>query len=107
MRKRAIKSVLFSLIGLGSLPAVAQQTVQNQDLIFIEELPTEIRAQVHQKVVEYLRQNPHLISEFSTVALDSKGTIYVVDKKMAAMADSGSPSCMAASFTIENFRQEK
>lgn len=107
MRKSAIKHVLFSLLGLASLPAFAEVAEEKDDLILVEELPVDIRVAVHRKVKDYLQKNPQVLDEAAIVALDQKGTIYVLDKYKSKIGDAGQPSCMSGTGkVIEEFAQE-
>jgi hypothetical protein len=96
MRKNAIRAVLFSMVSIAGIPAIAQMESEKNDLILVEELPADLRGLVHARVGEYLRLNPHLIDQASIVALDAKGTIYVLDREMSKVAVLGNPSCVVS-----------
>jgi hypothetical protein len=94
VRKNAIKGLAFSLLSMATAPAFAQFASERSDLILIEELPPELRMEVHARVVEFFRLNPQFLDDAQTVALDSKGTIYVIDKKMATIGSAGQSTCI-------------
>jgi hypothetical protein len=101
MRKKAVKGILFSIMSVMSLPAMAQLESENQDLVLVEELPVEVRSVVHSRIIEYLKQNPHTLNSNSVLALDGKGTIYVLDKDLFPVTMVGQPSCPGISRTTE------
>ena len=92
MRKSAIKKVLFTIAGLASLPAMANEN-QN-DLRLMEELPVEQRVVVHKQVIDYLSQHPKLAPLVKVIAVDGKGTIYALDENMVPLSANGQPSCV-------------
>lgn len=93
MRKDAIKKVLFTLASLAAIPASANDS-QKDDLRLIEELPVEQRIVAHKEVVDYLTKHPELAPLARVIAVDGKGTIYVLDEKMVPLAAAGQPSCI-------------
>ena len=93
MRKNAIKKVLFTLASFAELPAWSENNQLN-DFLLIEELPVEQRVVVHREVVEYLSRHPELASEAKVIAVNGKGTIYVLDEKLVPLAAAGEPSCI-------------
>ena len=93
MRKNAIKKVLFTLASLAALPARADN-IQIDDLRLMEELPAEQRVIVHQTVVNFLGQHPELATDAKVIAVDGKGTVYVLDEKLVPLASAGAPSCI-------------
>ena len=94
MRKNAIKKVLFTLASLATLPARADDGKIN-DLRLMEELPTEQRVVIHKQVVDYLALHPEIAPDARVIAVDGKGTVYVLDEKLAHLASVGAPSCIS------------
>jgi hypothetical protein len=91
MRKKAIKAVLFSLSSLAAFSAQASNLPDG--LHFVEELPVEQRVVLHKAVMKYFNQNPAVAAEANIIAIDERGTVYVLDHKMAILANVGEPSC--------------
>lgn len=96
MRSKAIKRVLFSLTCLSAFPGLGLAALPKNDLHLIEELPPEARVIVYDHVLSFLKEHPQLVNEFETIAIDEKGTVYVLDKEMAAVRDIGNPSCIGS-----------
>jgi hypothetical protein len=92
MRKNAIKGILFSLASVTGLSALAGELPQGLHLI--EELPIEQRVIVHQQVLKFLNEHPENAADAKVIAVDEKGTVYVLDDKMEKMARVGQPSCV-------------
>lgn len=95
MRKEAIKKVLFTLASFAAITAKAEGIQQN-DLTLMEELPVEQRAVVHKHVLEFLAQNPGIAKDASVIAIDRKGTVYVLDENKIFLAKAGAPSCITS-----------
>ena len=98
MRKTAVKTVLVSLLGISS--ALAQEIPKEQsELFLIEELSPKVRANVYKQVLEMIKTNPSLIDSDSVLALDKKGTVYVLDKNKpeVVLGKVGEPSCAGLS----------
>lgn len=91
MRKNAIKRILFTMTGLFSFRAMASGQ-QPTDLRFLEELPTPQRVQVYEQVIKFLNQHPKIAVDAKIIAVDGKGTIYVLDENKVLLAGVGSPS---------------
>ena len=91
MRKNAIKRILFTMSGLFSLQAMATGQLPS-DLILMDELPTAQRVQVYEQVLKFLNQHPKLAVDAKIIAVDGKGTIYVLDEKKVLLASGGNPS---------------
>ncbi len=91
MRKNAIKRILFTMTGLFSFSAAASAQ-QPTDLRLLEELPTEQRVQVYQQVIGFLNRHPEIAVDAKIIAVDRKGTIYVLDENTVVLAGIGSPS---------------
>lgn len=97
MKANAIKGVLFSLASVISVSAIAQEKLENTSkLTLIEELPVETRVIVQDHVIKFLKQNPKSMAPNSILAIDDKGTIYVIDKDLAQISRLGQPSCPGA-----------
>ena len=94
MRKNAIKKVLFTLAGLATVPAWAD-ALGSSDLHLMDELSVEQRVVVYKQVVDFLRLNPELAADSKVIAVDGKGSVYVLDEKMVPLARAGAPSCFA------------
>jgi exoribonuclease R len=60
----------------------------------IEELPVEQRVIVHQQVLKFLNEHPENAADAKVIAVDEKGTVYVLDDKMEKMVSVGQPSCV-------------
>lgn len=93
MRKTAIKTILFSLSGLGALPAFGADLPEGMHLI--EELPVEQRVVAHEEVLKYLNQHPEAAADAKVIAVDKDGKVYVLDEKMEKVICAGQPSCVA------------
>lgn len=94
MRKNAIKGILFSLASVTGLSALAGELPHGLHLI--EELPIEQRVIVHQHVLKFLNENPERAADAKVIAVDEKGTVYVLDEKMEKLIIVGQPSCVGA-----------
>ena len=95
MRNRAIKGVLFTLASVTGLFAFAGELPQGLHLI--EELPLEQRVVVHKQVLKFLNENPQFAALVKVIAVDEKGTVYVLDEKMENMVAAGAPSSIGMS----------
>ena len=94
MNKKAIKGVLFSLVGAMAISAHSQEiTEESPKLTLIEELPVETRVIVQDHVISFMKRNPHLVPPNSIIAIDDKGTVYVIDKELSKVNRLGMPSC--------------
>lgn len=91
MRKNAIKRMLFTITGLFSLRAMATSH-HLSDLHLIDELPTAQRVLVYEQVVNFLNQHPEIAVDAKIIAVDGKGTVYVLDENKILLAGVGSPS---------------
>ena len=91
MRKNAIKRILFTMTGLFSLQAMAAGQLP-PDLLLMDELPTAQRVQVYEQVIKFLNQHPELAVDAKIIAVDGKGTIYVLDENKVLLASGGNPS---------------
>ena len=91
MRKTAIKTILFSLSGLGAFGAHAADLPKGLHLI--EELPVEQRVIAHEEVLKYLNQHPEAAANAKVIAIDEDGNVYVLDDKMEQITRVGEPSC--------------
>lgn len=89
--KMAIKGVLFSIAALSASPVFAGA---EGELRLVEDLPAEQRVIVHQHVLNYLNQHPETAADVNVIAVDAKGTVYVLDHKMVARIICGAPSCI-------------
>ncbi|MGE3261375.1 MAG: hypothetical protein AB7K68_06320 [Bacteriovoracia bacterium] len=92
MRKNAIKGILFSIASATGFSALAGELPQGLHLV--EELPIEQRVIVHQQVLKFLNEHPENAADAKVIAVDEKGTVYVLDDKMEKMARVGQPSCV-------------
>lgn len=93
MRKNAIKGILFSLASMTGLSAFAGELPKGLHLI--EELPVEQRVIVHEQVLKFLNEHPENAANARVIAVDEKGTVYVLDDKMENMVCAGQPSCVS------------
>ena len=91
MRKETIKRVLFSLASVATFSAHA--TEPSESLRLIEELPLEQRLIAHDAVLKYLNQHPEAAADAKIIAIDEKGTVYVLDENLAIVSRVGNPSC--------------
>jgi hypothetical protein len=92
MRKHAVKSLLFTLTTGILSPFMAQG--HTDDLRLLEELPLEARVSVYSHVFQHLKGNPELASQLETIAVDSKGNVYALDKDYITLSRLGQPSCI-------------
>ena len=90
MRKKAIKGILFSMATVSGFFAHAGELPQGFHLI--EELPLEHRVVVHQQVLNFLNENPQLAADAKVIAVDEKGTVYVLDEELETLRAVGAPS---------------
>ena len=95
MRNRAIKGILFTLASATSLFAFAAELPQGLHLI--EELPLEQRVVAHKQVLKFLNENPQFAALVKVIAVDEKGTVYVLDEKMENIVAAGAPSSIGMS----------
>jgi hypothetical protein len=96
MRKKAINGILFSLASAASLNAFGSDLPK--ELHLLTELPMEKRVIAHQQVLKFLNEHPENAADAKVIAVDEKGTVYVLDDKMEKIVDVGQPSCVAESF---------
>lgn len=92
MRKKAIKGILFSLASVTELSAFAGELPPGLHLI--EELPVGQRVVVHQQVLKFLNEHPENAATAKVIAIDEKGTVYVLDDKIENIICAGKPSCI-------------
>ncbi len=90
MRYKAIKGILFSLASVSGFFAMAGGLPQGLHLI--EELPLEQRVVAHKQVLKFLNENPRFAKIVKVIAVDEKGTVYVLDEKMENVVAAGAPS---------------
>lgn len=90
MRKKAIKGILFSMATVTGFFAQAGELPEGFHLI--EELPLEQRVVVHEQVLKFLNENPQLATDAKVIAVDEKGTVYVLDEKLENFNVVGAPS---------------
>lgn len=90
MRSKAIKGILFSLASVTGSFALAGELPSGLHLI--EELPLEQRVIAHKQVLKFLNENPQLAAQVKVIAVDEKGTVYVLDEKMENIVAAGAPS---------------
>lgn len=95
MRRNAIKGILFSLASVAGFSALAGELPQGLHLI--EELPVEQRVIAHQQVLKFLNEHPESAADAKVIAVDEKGTVYVLDEKMEKVLCAGAPSCVGRS----------
>ncbi len=95
MRNRAIKGVLFTLASVSGLFAFAGELPLGLHLI--EELPLEQRVVAHKQVLKFLNENPQFAAIVKVIAVDEKGTVYVLDEKMENIVAAGAPSSIGMS----------
>jgi hypothetical protein len=94
MRNKAIKGILFSLASVTGVFAFAGELPQG--LYLIEELPIEQRVEAHKQVLKFLNAHPELAADAKVIAVDEKGTVYVLDEKMEKVFSAGAPSCIGS-----------
>lgn len=94
MRKNAVKGILFSLASVTGLAAFADELPSGLHLI--EELPIEQRVIVHKQVLKFLNEHPENAADAKVIAVDERGTVYVLDDKMEKMVCAGQPSCVSS-----------
>lgn len=95
MKRNVIKSFLFSLAGVITMPVFAG-TLEADDLVLVENLPVEQRAIVHNHILKYFMMNPELAQTAKAIALDQEGKVYVLDENKVIIFAAGNPSCAAA-----------
>jgi hypothetical protein len=97
MHKSAIKGVLVSVLGFSALAAHAEELKDKKEFFFLEELAPDVRGAIYEQVVEMLKANPTMIDSLSVLAIDKKGTIYVLDrnKPEVILGRIGEPSCIS------------
>ena len=93
MRKNAIKKILFTLASFASLPVQADYSQPNE-LRLMDELPIQERVIVRDHVLNFLGQHPEFVRDAKVIAVDRKGTVYVLDEKLVPLASVGQPSCI-------------
>ena len=72
-------------------------TNEPQGLHLIEELPLEQRVVAHKQVLKFLNENPQFAALVKVIAVDEKGTVYVLDEKMENIVAAGAPSSIGMS----------
>ena len=92
MRKNAIKGILLSLASVAEFSAVAGDLPPGLHLI--EELPLEQRVTAHKYVLKFLNEHPETAADARVIAVDAKGTVYVLDERMENIVHAGEPSCI-------------
>jgi len=92
MKKHAAKTLLFTLAAGILSPFIAQG--HTDDLRLLEELPLEARVPVYSHVLEHLKKMPELASRLETIAVDSEGNVYALDKDYITLSRLGQPSCI-------------
>ncbi len=93
MKKKQIKKILCTLVGIAGLPAIAHANTIEPQIVTMDELPSATRTQVFNELVQYFSHNPEAaLSASGRLAIDQKGTVYVLDKNTMEVAD-GQPSC--------------
>lgn len=97
MHKSAIKGVLISVLGFSTLTAHADESKDREEFFLLEELAPDVRTVIYEQVVEMLKANPSVIDSASVLAIDRKGTIYVLDKNKpeVVLGSVGQPSCVS------------
>lgn len=92
MSKNAIKGILFSIAGATGFSAAAAELPPGLHLI--NELPIETRVIAHEQVLKFLNDHPEKANDAKVIAVDKKGTVYVLDEKLEKMFSAGAPSCI-------------
>ncbi len=92
MRKNAIKGILFSIAGATGFSAMSAELPPGLHLI--NELPISTRVIAHAQVLKFLNEHPEKAADAKVIAVDEKGTVYVLDEKMETMFSPGAPSCI-------------
>mgnify|MGYP000034038920 CR=1 FL=1 len=95
MKRDTIKKVLFTIASLTALPLFAAE-FQQDDLVLVEDMPIEIRAVAHKKVIDFLIKNPDQASLVKIIALDKEGKVYVLDENLAKIKCLGAPSSISS-----------
>ena len=93
MKKDAVKMMLFTVFGLLTNRAFAQ-TVQTDEIQLLDELPADVRMQVHSQVANFLQANPDIAQYVDAIGVDKKGTVYVLDRQKYAIAKVGGHSTL-------------
>lgn len=96
MNRSTIKKMIFAIAGFTTLPLLANENSRD-DLMLVEDLPVEQRVVVHEKVIQFMVENPELASSVNVIAIDKEGKIYVLDKHLAKIKNLGAPSSISSS----------
>ncbi len=96
MKRSTIKHMLFAIASFTTLPLLANEN-QVDDLILVEDLPIEQRVVVHEKVIQFMVENPEVASSVKVIAIDKEGKVYVLDQYLAKIKNLGAPSTISSS----------
>ncbi len=96
MKRSTIKKMIFAIAGFTTLPLLANEN-RMEDLMLVEDLPVEQRVVVHEKVIQFMIENPEIASSVKIIAIDKEGKVYVLDEHLAKIKSLGAPSSISSS----------